>query len=198
MNKNRLEAFSDGVFAIIITIMVLEFKAPENVTMPELLNMWPTLVSYLLSFVYVGIYWNNHHHLFQAVKKINGKILWANHFLLFSLSLVPFTTALLSRSQFNELSTLSYGVVLFLAAFAYYLLTNSLLHQNLLNLGLKQAVGEKRKEKISLGLYFIALPLAGYISWMAMLIFALVAAMWFYPDKRLEVMLSESSSNDNQ
>lgn len=157
MQKNRLEAFSDGVIAIIITIMVLEIKAPHEASLYALLELGPVFLSYVISSIYIGIYWNNHHHLLHAAHKVNGKILWANLFLLFWLSLIPFATAWMGENSFESITVTLYGIILFLAAFAYYVLTKFLLESGDERSVLKQAVGNKFKERISLSCYAVAL-----------------------------------------
>lgn len=150
MHKGRLEAFSDGVFAIIITIMVLEIKVPHEATVEALLQIWPVFLSYLISFIYVGIYWNNHHHLFQSVKKVNGRILWANLGLLFCLSLIPFSSGWMGENKFEGLTVALYGLILLAAAVSYYFLTLSLLQSHESDSLLHRAVGNKIKERASI------------------------------------------------
>lgn len=188
MGKGRLEAFSDGVFAIIITIMVLELKVPHSAELSDLAGLGPIFLSYVLSFTYVGIYWNNHHHFFHAVKKVNGKILWANMFLLFWLSLMPFSTGWMGENHFATWPVVIYGVNLLMSAIAYTILSNAVMahHENK---DMRQAIGSDRKGKISLLCYIIALPLAFYFPLASGALFVLVALMWFIPDRRMEKML---------
>jgi uncharacterized membrane protein len=186
MSKGRLEAFSDGVLAIIITIMVLEMKPPHGATLAALQPLLPIFVSYVVSFFYIGIYWNNHHHLLQAAKQTNGRILWANLHLLFWLSLVPFVTAWMGENHFATLPVAVYGGVLLLAGVAYYLLELALLaHHNDDSL-LARAIGKDTKGKISIGLYVLALPLCFVNAWIAFGIYILVALLWLVPDSRIE------------
>lgn len=186
MNKGRLEAFSDGVIAIIITIMVLELKAPDQPHLAALLPLIPTVLSYVLSFVYVGIYWNNHHHLFQAVDQVNGLTLWANLHLLFWLSLLPFATAWMGENRFASLPVAAYGLVLLLAAIAYFLLSRTLVRQHGQGSALARAIGRDSKGKLSLLLYALAIPLAFANAWLACALYILVAALWLVPDRRIE------------
>ncbi|MGE5275693.1 MAG: TMEM175 family protein [Acidobacteriota bacterium] len=191
MGKNRLEAFSDGVIAILITIMVLELKVPKGETIEALEPLTPVFLSYVLSFVYLGIYWNNHHHLFQAVERINGRVLWANLHLLFWLSLLPFATAWMGTTRFATWPVALYGAVLLLAAFAYYLLVHALLAVHEPGSTLATALGGDVKGRLSLALYLLALPLAFVSSGMASAIYFLVAAMWLAPDPRIEKRMAE-------
>ena len=186
MDKGRLEAFSDGVLAIIITIMVLELRAPEEGTLSALYPLLPKFGSYILSFIILGIYWNNHHHLWQAVEKVQGSVLWANLHLLFWLSLVPFTTSLMGQNNFATLPVALYGVVLWLTAFAYYLMVRSLMSYHDKDSVLRDALGSGRKERVSLILYTAAVPLAFVESWIAMTLYVTVAIMWLVPDPRIE------------
>lgn len=186
MHKGRLEAFSDGVFAIIITIMVLELKVPHNASLESLTSLAPTFLSYVLSFLYVGIYWNNHHHLFQIVRNINGGVLWANIHLLFWLSLIPFVTAWSGENNFAPLPVASYGIVLFMCAIAYYILIKSLLCIHEDNSDLAMAIGSDFKGKISATLTVIGVPVAFYSIYLALFFYILVAAIWIIPDRRVE------------
>jgi uncharacterized membrane protein len=186
MDKSRLEAFSDGVLAIIITIMVLELRAPEQGTLSAIYPLLPKFVSYILSFIFVGIYWNNHHHLWQAVEKVQGSVLWANLHLLFWLSLFPFGTSWMGESNFSTLSVAFYGIVLLLAAFAYYLMVRALMSYHDKDSLLIKALGDGKKERISLMFYIAAIPLAFLNSWIAMLLYVIVAGMWLIPDRRIE------------
>lgn len=186
MHKNRLEAFSDGVIAIIITIMVLELKVPHGDSFSELLPLLPVFLSYVLSFIYIGIYWNNHHHLLQMVKHVNGKVLLANMHLLFWLSLVPFVTAWSGENHFSEAPMLLYGIVLIMAAIAYFILTHVLVSTHGVSSELAEALGKDIKGKISVIVYVIALGLTFVSSYLALALYMLVAFMWFIPDQRME------------
>ncbi len=191
MHKGRLEAFSDGVLAIIITIMVLELKPPVgNATLAGLRPVLPALLSYMLSFVYLGIYWNNHHHMFQATPRVSGSILWANLHLLFWLSLVPFATHWMGENHFAAVPVAAYGVVLLMAALAYWTLQNCILHAPGGNPLLKSAVGRDFKGKGSLVLYALAIILSFYSRAIAASLYVLVALIWLIPDRRIEKMLS--------
>lgn len=189
MVKGRLEAFSDGVIAIIITIMVLELKTPHESDLAALLPLLPTFLSYVLSFVYVGIYWNNHHHLFQAVRHVNGATLWANLHLLFWLSLFPFATAWMGENHFAALPVALYGVVLLLAAIAYFALTRTLILCHGQDSTLANALGRDLKGKLSVLIYAVAILLAFAIPWLACALYVLVAVMWLVPDRRIEKTL---------
>ena len=191
MDKGRLEAFSDGVLAIIITIMVLELRAPEEGNLSALFPLWPKFGSYILSFIILGIYWNNHHHLWQAVEKVQGSVLWANLHLLFWLSLVPFTTSWMGENHFSTFPVAMYGVVLWMAAFAYYLMVRALMSYHGRDSVLMDALGTGRKERISLMLYSAAIPLAFLKPWIAMLIYVTVAIMWLVPDPRIEDKMAQ-------
>lgn len=186
MNKNRLEAFSDGVIAILITIMVLELKIPHGADFAALKPLLPVFLSYILSFIFLGIYWNNHHHMLQATREINGKILWANLHLLFWLSMVPFVTGWMGENYFAPLPTAVYGVVLLLAAIAYTILQNLIVAHHGPDHVLANAVGRDRKGKLSMALYAAAIPLAFVSQWIAGALYVTVAAMWLIPDKRIE------------
>lgn len=192
VNKNRLEAFSDGVIAIIITIMVLEFKVPHGEALADLLPLWPVFLSYVLSFVYVGIYWNNHHHLLHAVKKVNGTMLWANLNLLFWLSLMPFATAWMGENHFAAVPVVVYCVNLLMRALAITLLQNCIIRCEGPDSVLRHAVGADLKGKMSVASYVLAIPLAllGYPGWSGVLA-GLVACIWFVPDTRIEKVLNE-------
>jgi uncharacterized membrane protein len=191
MSKGRLEAFSDGVLAIIITIMVLELKIPQKADVADLLPLIPVLLSYALSFVFLGIYWNNHHHLFQAVKRVNGGVLWANLHLLFWLSLTPFVTGWMGEHEFAPWPVALYGVVLLLSAVAYFILTRALLSLHGEDSVLATALGRDFKGKISVVIYLFAIPLAFINSWFAGALYALVAIMWLVPDRRIETTLAD-------
>lgn len=186
MKTGRLEAFSDGVLAIIITIMVLELKAPHEVSWEALRKEWPIFASYLFSFIYLGIYWNNHHHLFQVAEKVNGKILWANLNLLFWLSLIPFTTSWLGENHTESLTVALYGFNLLLCAIAYFILQHAILRFHGDDFALKKHIGKDFKGKMSLLLYIIGLSLSFVNSWFAIACYILVAIIWFVPDKRIE------------
>lgn len=186
MKKNRVEAFSDGVIAIIITIMVLELKIPHEGNWSALSSLLYLFLSYIISFVYVGIYWNNHHHLFQLVQKIDGRVLWANMFLLFSLSLIPFASGWMGENHFQSSTVFLYGVILLLCAIAYYLLTLTLLKNHAIDSGINKAVGKKYKERASLVGYAVGLILAWWLPLVSVGIYTLIAFLWLYPDKRIE------------
>ncbi|MCC7189817.1 MAG: DUF1211 domain-containing protein [Anaerolineales bacterium] len=186
MNKNRLEAFSDGVLAIIITIMVLELKVPHEPTFAALSELAPIFLSYVLSFVYVGIYWNNHHHLWQAGKQVNGRILWANLHLLFWLSLLPFATAWSGETSFAELPMATYGFVLWMAAFAYYILVQAMIAHHGKDSPIATAIGTDFKGKVSLVGYTIAIAVAFFYPMISLVLYILVASHWFIPDRRIE------------
>ena len=192
MNKSRMEAFSDGVIAIIITIMVLDLKVPHGADDWDALRpLVPMLLSYLLSFVFVGIYWNNHHHLLQAVTQVNGAVLWANLHLLFWLSLTPFVTAWMGDTHFAAVPVASYGVVLLFAGIAYFILARTLIAHHGKDSTLATALGDDTKGKISVVLYLAAIPLAFLHAWIACGLYVIVAIMWLIPDRRIEKVLSE-------
>ena len=193
MPKTRLEAFSDGVLAIIITIMVLELKVPHGGSLSDLQPLLPVFSSYVLSFIYVGIYWNNHHHMMHAVKRVTGGVLWANLHLLFWLSLFPFATAWMGENHFAALPTGLYGGVLMIAAIAYWILSAAIIREEGAGSLLAQAVGKDRKGKLSVVFYAAAIPLAFVEQWIAQTIYVLVALMWLVPDKRIERVLNLSS-----
>jgi uncharacterized membrane protein len=192
MGKTRLEAFSDGVLAVIITIMVLEMKVPHGSDWEALQPLLPVFLSYVLSFIYIGIYWNNHHHMLHTVKRVNGSILWANSHLLFWLSLVPFVTGWMGENHFAALPTALYGMVLLMAAVAYWILQNIIIaasgHEESL---LAKAVGNDRKGKVSPLLYAVAIPLAFWNQWLADALYVAVAVMWLIPDRRIERIIAE-------
>ncbi|MGZ5036763.1 MAG: TMEM175 family protein [Usitatibacter sp.] len=186
MNKARLEAFSDGVIAVIITIMVLEMKVPRGDELESLAPLVPVFLSYVLSFVYAGIYWSNHHHLFHAAEHVSGGILWANLHLLFWLSLIPFTTGWMNESHFHAIPVAAYGLVLLFSGLSFVILTRVLVvHHGRQSLLAKSIRGD-RKGKISVAMYAIAIPLAFVNVWIACTIYAAVAAMWIVPDPRIE------------
>lgn len=186
MDKNRLEAFSDGVLAIIITIMVLELKVPRDANLAALKPLFPVFLSYILSFVYLGIYWNNHHHMLYATKKISGGILWANLYLLFWLSLIPFVTGWMGENHFAPLPVSLYGVVLLMNAIAYWILQRTIISQQGKNSLLAKLIGRDLKGKISPVLYAIAIPCAFLSPWIAGGLYILVALIWLIPDQRIE------------
>ena len=190
MSKGRLEAFSDGVIAIIITIMVLEMKIPHEAGLGALRPLIPKFLSYVLSFIFIGIYWNNHHHLLQAVRQVNGRILWANMNLLFWLSLIPFVTGWMGENHFATWPVALYGMVLLLAGFAYVILTRTLMIYQGMDSTLATAVGRDFKGKASLVLNAVAIPLSFVNSWLACTLYVLVAAMWLIPDSRIEKTLA--------
>jgi len=191
MNTGRLETFSDGVIAILMTIMVLELKIPHGADWESLRPVVPVFLTYVLSFIYIGIYWNNHHHMLYATDRINGKILWANMHLLFWLSLIPFVTGWMGENHFAPLPTAVYGAVLLLAAIAYYILQQLIIAQQGSNSKLKAAVGKDIKGKISPLVYLVAIPLAFVHQWISDGLYVLVALMWLIPDRRIESNLSE-------
>ena len=186
MHKGRLEAFSDGVIAIIITIMVLELHAPTGVDFEGLRHSLPTLLSYLLSFVFLGIYWNNHHHLFQAAHRVTGGILWANLHLLFWLSLIPFVTSWMGSSGYASLPVAVYGVVLLCCGVAFTIVTQLLIRQHDANSVLASAIGRDYKGKLSLAIYASAIATALFYRWVACGMYVFVALMWLVPDRRIE------------
>jgi len=186
MPKSRLEAFSDGVIAVIITIMVLDMKVPHGTDVAALMPLWPVFLAYVLSFIYVGIYWNNHHHLMHAVQRVNGSILWANLHVLFWLSLVPFVTGWMSENHFAALPVAAYGIVLLMCGFAFVLLTQCLVVIHGQDSDIARRLRDDRKGKISVVIYAIAIPLAFVEWWLAFGLYVLVAAIWFVPDRRIE------------
>ena len=192
MNKNRLEAFSDGVLAIIITIMVLEFKVPNDTTFEAVIKLSHKFLSYILSFIYVGIYWNNHHHLIHSLKKVNGKILWANLHLLFWLSLIPFATAWIGEHHFASFPMMLYGIVLLMNALAYFILQKLILIDHGKDSALAIAIGKDYKGKASVILYIIAVLTTKYYVVISGVIYILVALIWLIPDKRIEKIFNEN------
>jgi uncharacterized membrane protein len=192
MTKGRLEAFSDGVIAVIITIMVLELKVPHGAGAADLVPLIPVFLSYVLSFIYVGIYWNNHHHMFHAVHQVNGATLWANLHLLFWLSLVPFVTGWMNENHFAPITVAAYGVVLLCSALAYTILTRALLAIHPMDSVLAKALGKDFKGKLSLVMYLSAIPLAFVSPWIAGALYIAVAAIWLCPDQRFEKLLTET------
>jgi uncharacterized membrane protein len=192
MGKGRLEAFSDGVIAILITIMVLELKVPHEPSFVALRPLIPVFLSYILSFIYLGIYWNNHHHLFQAVRQVSGGVLWANLHLLFWLSLIPFVTGWTGENHFASLPVALYGGVLLFSAIAYFILSRTLISQHGKDSTLAIALGNDFKGKISVVIYGAAIFLAFVNSWIACLLYVVVAIMWLIPDRRIEKALTSS------
>ena len=186
MGKSRLEAFSDGVIAIIITIMVLELKVPHDASLAALAGLWPVFLSYLLSFIIVGIYWNNHHHLLHSVKHVTGAVLWSNLYLLFWLSLMPFATGWMGENHFAKVPVVLYGFVLLMAGAAYYLLVQILIGAHGSESELANRVGSDLKGKISVVTYLVAVPLAFVNVWIALALYASVALVWLIPDRRFE------------
>jgi uncharacterized membrane protein len=191
VNKGRLEAFSDGVMAIIITIMVLELRPPEEGSFAALLPLLPKVLSYILSFVFVGIYWNNHHHLWQVVEKVSGRVLWANLHLLFWLSLIPFATGWMGESEFAVIPVALYGTILWMCGLAYYIMARALRTTHSKDSLLVSALSNDTKERWSLYLYTAAVPLAFINPAISMLIFVIVAIMWLSPDPRIEARLAK-------
>ena len=191
MTKNRLEAFSDGVMAIIITIMVLELKVPHGDGPSDLLPLLPVFLSYVLSFIYVGIYWNNHHHLFHAVKNINGPILWANLHLLFWLSLMPFASGWMGENHFGQLPVLVYGMVMLMSGVAYFVLCRILIAHHGAASILAVALGQDRKGMFSVALYLLAILLSFFEARLSLALYVLVALIWIKPDRRIERALTD-------
>jgi uncharacterized membrane protein len=186
MTKTRLEAFTDGVVAILITIMVLEFRAPEGTSWQVVEPLLPAFLTYVLSFVFLGIYWNNHHHMLHAAERINGRIMWANLHLLFWLSLTPFVTAWMGENHYAPVPTALYGVVLLCSAIAYTILARCLIAEHGPNSRLARAMGSDAKGKLSLALYMTGIALAFVNQWLSDMIYVAVALMWIVPDKRIE------------
>lgn len=191
MTTGRLEAFTDAVIAIVITILVLELRVPHEPELAALSEVVPVFLTYVLSFVYLGIYWNNHHHMMVLTERVNGKILWANLHLLFWLSLVPFTTAWMGETDFAATPTAVYGVDLLLAAIAYFILQTAIIAEEGPDSRLRAALGRDLKGKISPLLYFAAIPLAFVSPWIALAVYVFVALMWLVPDRRIESAVSE-------
>ncbi len=194
MGRGRLEAFSDGVLAIIITIMVLELKVPHGADPASLAPLVPVFLSYVLSFVFVGIYWSNHHHLLHAVRQVNGRVLWANLHLLFWLSLVPFVTGWMGENNFAPWPVAAYGVVLLCAAVAYYILARVLVSHHGRDSALARALGKDFKGKVSVVFYAAAIPLSFVRWWLACALYVTVAVMWLVPDRRIERALTEPAA----
>ncbi len=196
MNATRLEAFSDGVLAIIITIMVLELRVPHGTDWSSLAPLWPVFLSYLLSFVNLGIYWNNHHHMLHVTRHVTGGILWANLHLLFWLSLVPFTTAWMGENHFATVPTATYGVVMLASAIAYYILQQTIIRSQGAHSVLAAAVGGDKKGKISPLVYALAIPAAFVHTAISGACYAAVALMWLLPDKRIERVVAAGRSEE--
>ncbi len=193
MKKGRLEAFSDGVMAIIITIMVLELKIPHESDIDALVPLIPVFISYVMSFIFIGIYWNNHHHLFQAVQKVNGPTLWANLHLLFWLSLIPFVTGWMGENHFSQWSVALYGADLIFCGIAYYILSQILITHHGKESPLAKAIGNDRKGIMSLVIYAIGTSLSFYNSWVSLSLYFMVSLIWLIPDKRIENTLIEKN-----
>lgn len=191
MGKGRLEAFSDGVLAIIITIMVLEMKVPHGDDWAALQPLYPVFLSYVLSFIYIAIYWNNHHHLMQVTHKIDGKIMWANNHLLFWLSLMPFASGWMGENHFTALPTAVFGIVLFMAGVAYYILEQLLLRLHGNESTMARALGTDLKGKLSVVIYAVAIGAAFLHTWISLSLYTLVAIIWLIPDKRIENKIAE-------
>lgn len=192
MKTNRLEAFSDGVIAIIITVMVLEMKVPHGENIEALVPVIPVFLSYVLSFIYLGIYWNNHHHMLHITQRVSGPILWANLHLLFWLSLIPFATGWVGENHFASAPTALYGIVLLLAAIAYYVLQRVIIASQGAGSLLKQAIGRDWKGKLSPVLYASAIPMAFWWPWLSLGLYVFVALLWLIPDRRIENALKQS------
>ena len=192
MGKGRLEAFSDGVIAILITIMVLELKTPHGDTLAALLPSIPAFLSYILSFIYIGIYWNNHHHMLMAAQRVNGGILWANMHLLFWLSLIPFATAWMGENHFTALPTAVYGLVLFFCAISYFILQYAIMCEHGVESALSRAIGRDSKGKLSLVFYLAAIMVSMLAPHAAQILYCVVAGMWLIPDRRIEKTLKSS------
>lgn len=191
MGKNRLEAFSDGVLAIIITIMVLEMKVPHGETVAALIPLAPVFLSYVLSFVYVGIYWNNHHHMLHLTGSVTGSVLWANLHLLFWLSLLPFVTGWMGENHFGQGPSALYGVVLFMAALAYWILQRAIIRAHGPGSPLERAVGSDWKGKISPVIYAVGIAAAFHTPWISLMLYAIAAALWLVPDRRIERVVKD-------
>jgi uncharacterized membrane protein len=198
MNRTRLEAFSDGVLAIIITIMVLEIRVPHGNDFAALKPLIPVLISYVLSFIYIGIYWNNHHHLMHTVKNVTGGILWANLHLLFWLSLVPFTTGWIGENHFDPIPMAIYGFILLMAAVAFYVLQTLIVRSQGEHSILAKAIGSDLKGKMSLVIYLLAIGSNFASQWISGSLYLLVALIWLIPDKRIEIILRSESENDKK
>lgn len=190
MSKSRMEAFSDGVLAVAITIMVLEIKVPHGQEINSLVPLFPKFLSYVLSFIYIGIYWNNHHHMLQATKNVSGRILWANHHLLFWLTLIPFSTAWMGENHFAPATIVVYGGVLLMCAIAYYILQSSIIAAEGEDSVLKKAISTDWKGKYSPALYISAMVFAYFLPWLSMFLYFAVAMIWLVPDRRIEKIYS--------
>lgn len=197
MSTGRLEAFSDGVLAVIITIMVLEMKVPHGDDLNSLKPVWPVFLSYILSFVNIGIYWNNHHHVMHAAEHINGKILWANMYLLFWLSLIPFTTAWMGENHFTTWPIILYGIVLLNCGIAYYILEQMLIRLHGENSIIAKAVGKDKKGITSLVIYLAGIAVSFINAWIGLALYAVVAAMWLIPDRRIEKKIASKEDAAN-
>lgn len=189
MGKNRVEAFSDGVLAVAITIMVLEIKVPHGQSFAELIPLIPKFLSYVMSFMYIGIYWNNHHHMLHATEKVNGTILWANHHLLFWLTIIPFSTGWMGENHFAAAPIIFYGGTLVMCAVAYNILQRAIISSEGENSLLKKAVQTDWKGKLSPVLYFVAMLFANWLPWLSLSIYFSVALLWLIPDKRIEKVI---------
>jgi uncharacterized membrane protein len=191
MGKGRTEAFSDGVIAIIITIMVLELKVPHGDSLHAVKPLYPVFLSYILSFVFIGIYWNNHHHMMHVVERVDGTVLWANLHLLFWLSLIPFTSGWMGENHFTTWPVAFYGMVLLMAGIAYYILLRSLIRLHGKESTLATAIGNDKKGISSVAINLVAVMLAFVNPWISIVLYALIAGIWFIPDKRIEKKISE-------
>ena len=189
MGKGRVEAFSDGVMAIIITVMLLEIKVPHGDELNLLKPVVPVFISYILSFIYLGIYWNNHHHMMHSVQHVNGKVLWANTHLLFWLSLIPFATGWMGENNFTKWPVILYGTILLMCGVAYYILSQTLIGLHGKNSTIADAIGSDKKGKLSVAIYAFAIALSFINPWIGMALYTIVAAMWIIPDKRIEKKL---------
>ncbi|MBC7714934.1 MAG: DUF1211 domain-containing protein [Rhizobacter sp.] len=190
MHKGRLEAFSDGVMAIIITIMVLELKVPHATDVDSLISLAPVFLSYVLSFIYVGIYWSNHHHMFQIVKNVNGSVLWANTHLLFWLSLIPFVTSWAGENHYATIPVALYGFVLLMCSIAYFILTRALLAIHEKDSSLSVAIGQDSKGKMSTAIYIIGIPATFLSVYLGLALYVVVAFIWLIPDRRVEEVIT--------
>jgi uncharacterized membrane protein len=197
MKTNRLEAFSDGVIAIIITIMVLDLRVPHGTDLVAWKPLLPTFLSYALSFVYVGIYWNNHHHMFMATERVNGAILWANLHLLFWMSLIPFVSGGMGENNFSSRPVALYGTVLLLAGVAYVILQRAIIADQGKDSPLRAAVGRDYKGKVSLGVYILGIGLSFVLPQISLVLYLAIALMWLIPDRRIERMLAETHRSED-
>jgi uncharacterized membrane protein len=196
MRRGRLEAFSDGVLAIVITIMVLEMKVPHGTDWTVLSELWPVFLSYILSFIYIGIYWNNHHHLVSTIEHVNGAIMWTNLHLLFWLTIVPFVTGWMGENHFAPIPTMLYGVALLMAAFAYWVFQGRVLAALPPDSPVRHEIGKDLKGKLSPLIYLTGIAVAAFAPMIGFGIYALVAVLWFVPDRRLERALSQSEPHE--